>query len=258
MLSEAIVIFDPIFYLASGLAVTCLGLSKSGFVGFGLIATPLLALVVPPAQAVAILLPIMLLQDIISVWAYRHDWDKWNLTVLLPSAALGVVLAWFVAGSVSDSDIRLAVGFIAFGYAVFHSLVYPPIKSKRRPVAMYGIVLGAVAGFTGTLANAAGPPFLLFVLPQQLEKLTFVGTMAIFFTVLNGIKVIPFFALGQFSTQNVATSIMLLPLAVAANFLGIWLVGKMPVRLFYKVAYVLMFFISVALLWQGSIGASRG
>jgi uncharacterized protein len=97
----------------------------------------------------------------------------------------------------------------------------------------------------------------VFVLPQQLEKLTFVGTMAIFFTALNAIKVIPFFALGQFSTRNLGTSAVLLPLAVLSNLLGIWLVRKMPVRLFYKVAYLLVFFIALALIWQGAAGAFR-
>ena len=63
-------------------------------------------------------------------------------------------------------------------------------------------------------------------MPQRLEKLTFVGTMAIFFTVLNAIKLLPFFALGQFSPHNLATSAVLLPLAVATNFLGIRLVRK--------------------------------
>ena len=109
-----------------------------------------------------------------------------------------------------------------------------------------------MSGFTGTLANAGGPPFLLHVLPQRLEKLTFVGTMAIFFTVLNAIKLLPFFALGQFLLRNIATSAVLLPLAVATNVLGIRLVRKTPTLLFYKIAYLLDFFlISLALIWQG-------
>ncbi len=60
-------ITDPVFYLAAIPAVTFLGLSKGGFAGVGLMATPLLALVLPPLQAAAILLPILLLQDVISV-----------------------------------------------------------------------------------------------------------------------------------------------------------------------------------------------
>jgi uncharacterized membrane protein YfcA len=252
MLSETLpIILDPIFYLAAGLAVTCLGLAKGGFIGFGLVATPLLALTISPLQAAAILLPIMLLQDLISAWTYRRDWDGWNIAVTLSGAILGIGAAWTIAASVPDSYVRLTVGLIALAFALNYWSGRTPIGSTSRPAAIRGVFWGAVSGFTGTLANAGGPPLVIYVLPQGLEKLTFVGTMAIFFTVLNTIKLIPFFALGQLSMRNLATSAVLVPLAVATNFLGIWLVRKTPTSLFYKIAYLLVFLISLALIWQG-------
>jgi uncharacterized membrane protein YfcA len=243
---------DPAFCICACLAVTCLGLSKGGFVGFGLVATPLLTLTIPPVNAVAILLPIMLVQDLISAWAYRRDFDRWNIAVMLPGAACGIGTAWLIAAFVPDSYLRLTVGLIGLVFVFNHLSRRRPAESKRRPAAFCGVLLGGVSGLTGTLANAAGPPFLIYVLPQQLEKLTLVGTMAIFFTVLNAIKVMPIFALGQFSTRNLATSIALLPLAVATNFFAISLVRKTPADLFYKIAYILMLFVSIALIWQGA------
>jgi uncharacterized protein len=243
--------FDPIFYLVATLAVTCLGLAKGGFAGVGLVATPLLALVVPPIQAVAILLPIMFLQDLISAWAYRRDWDKWNLLIMLPGVVLGIGAAWLVASSVSDAFVRLAVGLIALVFAL-NRRVGSSSQSRNRSTVVRGIFWGSVSGFTGTLANAGGPPFLIYVLPQKLEKLTFAGTMAIYFAVLNAIKIIPIFVLGQFSPDNLKTSVALLPLAVATNFFGLWLVRKTPTVLFYKIAYILVFFIALALIWQGA------
>ena len=53
-------ITDPLFYLVAIPAVTLLGLGKGGFVGFGMIATPLVALVVQPLEGAAILLPILI------------------------------------------------------------------------------------------------------------------------------------------------------------------------------------------------------
>jgi uncharacterized protein len=67
-------------------------------------------------------------------------------------------------------------------------------------------------------------------------------------------KVLPYFMLGQFSSRNFATSLALLPLAIAANFLGIWLVRKTPQERFYQISYLLMFLISLALLCQGLRG----
>ena len=96
-------ITDPLFYLLAIPALTALGLGKGGFAGIGMISTPLLALRVPPLQAAAILLPILLIQDVISIWIYRRHWSAWNLKVLVPGAVVGVGLAWLFAAYVPSA-----------------------------------------------------------------------------------------------------------------------------------------------------------
>jgi uncharacterized membrane protein YfcA len=240
-------ISDPSFYLAAIPAVTFLGVSKGGFAGVSLLATPLLALVLPPLEAAAILLPILLLQDVISVYVYRRDWDAQTLKVMLPGAIVGIGVAWMLAAHVSDSHVRLAVGVIALGFVLSRWL--GGVRSQaQRPMVPKGLFWGGVSGFTSMLCQAGGPPFQVYVMPQRLAKLTFVGTMTIFFATLNLIKIVPYFALGQFSSTGFATSIALVPLAVATNFLGIWLVRITPVTLFYKVSYILVFLVALALV----------
>jgi len=255
------VITDPLFYLLAIPAVTCLGLAKGGFAGLGMIATPLLALVVPPLEAAAILLPILICQDLISVWTYHRAWSAWNLKVLLPGSVLGVGAAWVFAIYLSNAAIALTVGGIALSFVLYTWLgtglrAYlgrPPTK-PQRPHPALGVLWGALSGFTSTLLQVGGPPFQIHMLPQRLDKFTLVGTTVIFFTILNWMKVVPYLALGQFSLRNLATSALLLPLAVATNFLGIWLVRITPTDRFYRIAYVLMFLIAIALLWQGARG----
>ena len=70
----------------------------------------------------------------------------------------------------------------------------------------------------------------------------------------NAMKIVPYFMLGQFTSANLLTSIALLPVAIAANMAGIWLVRRTPTGLFYQIAYALLLVISVALLWQGFSG----
>jgi len=246
-------IFDPAFCLAAGIAVVFLGLSKGGFAGFGLVATPLLALAVPPVQAAAILLPVMLAQDLFSAWSFRREWDHRIIIATVPAAALGIALAWALAAHLSDAVVRLAVGALGLLFALNHWSGRTPVKSDIRG----GVFWGAVSGFTGTLANAGGPPFLIYALPQQLAKMTFVGTMAIYFAAINTMKLVPFFALGQFSVRNLATSTALLPLAIATNFAGIVLVRKIPSDAFYRMAYALVAMVSIALIWQGATGVPR-
>jgi len=114
-----------------------------------------------------------------------------------------------------------------------------------------------LAGFTSTLAQAGGPPFQVHTLPQRLSKLTLVGTYTIYFAILNVIKIVPYVALGQFSTEGLATSSLLFPLAIASNFLGIWLIRRTPTEVFYKITYGLVFLISLELIRSGTMELLR-
>ena len=85
---------------------------------------------------------------------------------------------------------------------------------------------GALSGFASCIAQAGGPPYQVYALAQNLPKMTYVGTTAIAFATLNWLKVGPYIALGQFSTAGFGTSLVLVPLAVATNLLGFWLVRR--------------------------------
>src|ERR687890_2240541 len=111
-------ITDPLFYAVAVPAVILVGLSKGGFRGLGLLSLPLMALVISPVRAAAIMLPILIVQDTVAVWAYRSQWDGRNLIILLPSAAVGVVLGYLLAEYVSDAGVALAVGLLSVGFAV--------------------------------------------------------------------------------------------------------------------------------------------
>lgn len=248
---------DPVFYFLAIPAVLALGLSKGGFAGVGVISTPLLALYAPPLQAAAILLPIVLVQDAISIWTYRAAWSAWNVKVLGAGAVLGIGIAWALAAYVSDDAVRIMVGLIGVAFVLNAWFGRPP-KVRKRPTVPAGVFWGTLSGFTSTMAQAGGPPFQVYVLPQRLPKLTLVGTTAIFFAAVNVLKIVPYFALGQFSTEALRISVVLLPLAIVTNFIGIWLVRITPNELFYHITYVLVFLISNALLYQGAAAFFRG
>jgi uncharacterized membrane protein YfcA len=243
-------ITDPLFYLLAIPAIVALGLGKGGFAGVGMISTPLLALTMPPLQAAAILLPILLCQDAISVWVYRRQWSGWNLKVLLPGALVGVGVAWLFAAYVPNAYVEIAVGVTGVCFSLYTWFGKVP-RHPHRPSVAVGMFWGSLAGFTSTIIQVGAPPYQIHILPQRLDKLTLIGTTIIFFALVNVMKLVPYFALGQFSTQTLGTSLVLLPFAVASNFVGLWLARRTPTELFYKIAYVLMFLISLGLIWQG-------
>jgi uncharacterized membrane protein YfcA len=244
------VISDPIFYVAAVIGVVFLGLAKGGFSGFGLVATPLIALTVPPVQAAAIVLPILLVQDVLTVWVYRRDWDAWNLKVLLPGAVVGIGAGWALAAYVSEPYIRLALGLITLAF-VLNAWFGAERKIATRPSAISGVLWGALSGFTSMISHAGAPPFQMHLLPQRLDRIVFAATAGVFFAAVNVIKIVPFFLLGQFSAENLATSAVLFPFAIVTNLFGIWLVRVMPTEWFYRVVYFLVFLISLELIRGG-------
>lgn len=252
------IITDPWVYILAVPAVIALGLSKGGFTGIGMISTPLLALVLPPLQAAAILLPIILLQDLLSMWIYRRDWDTWNLKVMLPGAVVGVGCAWLLAAYVQDAVIVLVVGVIALGFAI-NAWWFRNVKPTDlpKPNATLGVGCGALAAFTSTLIQIGAPPYYVFVLPQRLPKMVYVGTTCWFFALVNIMKVAPYAGLGQFTAEGLATSAVLFPLAIAANMVGVWLVRVTPEELFYRLTHILVFVLGVELTRQGVVALLR-
>jgi uncharacterized protein len=253
----ASIITDPLFYVFAVPAVIFLGLAKGGFAGVATAATPLLALYLPPLEAAALLLPILICQDAISVYVYRREWSAWNLKVLMPGAAIGIALGWLFASHVSDDAIRILVGVIALGF-IASAWLHPEHAAPKHSSVPGGLFWGAVSGFTSFASQGGGPPFQVYTLPQRLPKMVFVGTTTVFFAAVNVMKIVPYFMLAQFSAKNFSTSLVLLPMAVMANFAGIWMVKNLPTVQFYRITYILLFILGLVLLWQGASHMSHG
>jgi uncharacterized protein len=248
-------IADPFFYLAAVPGVILVGLSKGGFGGMmGVLAVPMIALTVPPMQAAAIMLPIMLVMDAVALVAWRGVFDRRTLMILLPGGVLGVALGWALAASVTPESVRLVVGLVALAFVLRHMLGdraagEPQPHSPRR-----GLVWGAASGFTSFVSHAGGPPYQMYVVPLRLDPRLFAGTATIFFATINLLKVGPYFALGQFSAANLATSLVLLPLAPLATMAGVRLVKIVRPETFYRVIYVMVFAVALKLIWDGLQG----
>jgi hypothetical protein len=239
---------NPLFLAAALIAVALLGLSKGGFVGLGVAAVPLLSLVVPVPQAAAILVPVLITQDIVSVWIYHRDFSAWNLAALIPGSIAGAVLATLTAAAVSGEVVKLAVGVIALLFVASRMAAPWLERHLPRPGIVSGLIWGTAAGFASTLANAGSPPYQIHVLPQRLPKMTFVGTTALFFAFTNLLKVPSYFVLGQLTWTNLSVGLALVPLAAATNMLGVFMVRRVSMEAFYRIVYVLILLIGLELV----------
>lgn len=247
-------LYDPWFYAVAIPAVILVGLSKGGFAGgVGFVGVPLMALTMSPVQAAAILLPILCLMDIVSVWTWWGVFDRRTLRDMLPGAVLGVGLGWLLAALVTVQMVRLVVGAVAIvfvGRWLYLQLRHGSnhATTPNRPAAGFW---GIVSGFTSFVAHVGGPPFQVYTLPLRLDPKVLSGTTAIFFAITNAIKLVPYFALGQFDATNLAASAVLMPLAPLATLAGAWLVRRMRPEVFYPFTYATVGLIALKLVYDG-------
>jgi uncharacterized membrane protein YfcA len=246
-------LFDPWFYAAAMPAVFLVGLSKGGLGGAAaLIGVPLMALAMPPVQAAAILLPILIVMDIVSLWLWRGSRDMATLRIMLPGAVIGIGIGWLLAAVVTDAMVRLIVGVVALTF--FLRWLVSKIGGREHRAGhsrLRGGFWGTVSGFTSFIAHAGGPPYQVYALALGQEPRIYVGTSVIFFAIVNAIKLVPYFALGQFDASNLAASAVLMPLAPIATFAGAWIVKRMNAAVFYPVMYGMIFIVSVKLIYDG-------
>ena len=234
----------------AGVAVVLLGLAKGGFSGMGALSLPLIAMTISPVQAAAILLPILIVQDVVGVWAFRRTWDGYVLGWMLPGAAAGIALGYLFAASVSPQAVLALVGGVSIVFGAYRLWMdrrgtVPPVS---RSPGWVGSLFGVASGFTSQIAHAGQPPFQLWVLPRGLSRDVLVGTTAIFFAAVNWIKVPAYLALDALTPANLTIAAALLPLAILSTFAGVWLVRRVPPDKFYTAIYWLMIAVGVKLV----------
>lgn len=246
---------DPWAIAAAVIAVIVLGLAKGGLGGVGMLVVPVMALVIPPVQAAAIVLPLLIVSDAISVWAWRGSWDKRTLLLMLPGAMIGIGIGWLTAALVSDAAVRLIVGGIAVAFVLRWLVQTAAQRATARPQhAGKASFWGAVAGYTSFVAHAGGPPYQVYAMPLGQDARTYTGTNVAFFAIVNLVKLVPYFALGQFDSANLTTSAVLAPLAIVATLAGAAIIRRMSTETFYRITYGLAFVLGLKLIWDGVQG----
>ncbi|MDO8248118.1 MAG: sulfite exporter TauE/SafE family protein [Rhodoferax sp.] len=243
-------ITDPYFYAVTIPAVLLLGVSKSGFgAGFGSLAVPMMALAVTVPEAAAILMPVLLVMDVLGMAAFRNDFDMKLLKFLLPCGLAGIVIGALLFKVLDAHTVAGIVGGFTLLFLA-QRLLFPPKVDSAPPPKWLGALLTATSGFTSFIAHAGGPPISAYVIPLRLSPVKFTATMAFFFFIINLAKWIPYAWLGLLDTRNMATSLVLLPIAPIGVWVGVRLARRISPVLFYRLLYLGMFLTGTKLVWD--------
>jgi uncharacterized membrane protein YfcA len=238
-----------LFFVTAGASAFLVGASKGGLPMVGAVGVPLLALVMPPLAAAALLLPVYIVSDMVGLWAYRKQYSTRNLAILVPAMVFGVGLGWATARITEEWMVTLLVGLVGLYYCA--TVLVRKANAPPRPADVpRGVFWGTIAGFTSFVSHTGGPPYQTYVLPQKLPKMVFAGTSTIVFAIINLVKLVPYWALGQFNPTNLEMAAILSPIAVAGALIGYRLTAVIPERIFYRLLEVALFLISLKLIHE--------
>ncbi|WP_235888930.1 sulfite exporter TauE/SafE family protein [Maritimibacter alexandrii] len=234
---------DLMFFLVAIPAVIFAGISKGGFgSGAAFAATPLLALILEPGQAVGLMLPLLMLMDVTALKPYWKKWDRFAALMLILGAIPGVALG-AVFYHLADPDVfRLLIGAVAIGFVAFQlARKLGLLRPARQPMGRTGgLISGTVGGFTSFVSHAGGPPAAVFLLSRGLDKTTYQATTVLVFWAINLMKFVPYMFLGIFTWQSLKADLILIPAAVIGVWLGVKLHDIIPERLYFTITYTLL------------------
>lgn len=241
---------DPLVLTLAALAALLVGLSKGGLSLIGSIAVPMLALVISPVTAAALLLPIFVVSDMFGLWSYRREFDRRNLIILVSAGVVGIGFGWATASIITERWVGFIVGIIGVTFCINawrqrHVVLQPKPADVPR-----GVFWGTLMGFSSFVSHSGGPPYQVYVLPQQLPKTVYAGTTTIVFAVVNAVKLLPYWALGQLNAGNLKTSAWLMPIAIAGTFIGVRLVRILPQKTYFAIVQTALFVVSIKLIWD--------
>src|SRR5687768_11739896 len=239
-------------YVAFVIAVLgfLIGFSKGGFGGLGALLTPILALVLPVASAVGVLLPMLMIGDVFAVYMYWKEWDFDLIKRMLPDGVVGALAGTALLSWLPPDSLRIALGIFVLVLVVYKLLSDRIQAIRYDPRPWHAPAAGFLAGVASGMFNYGGPAVSSYLLLQKLKPRPFIATTAIYFALLNLIKVPGFLYTGVLNVPLLFSLWWVFPFIPV----GIWVARITLTRVspsaFEWIIIVLLIFSSLWLLWQ--------
>jgi uncharacterized membrane protein YfcA len=241
---------DTPLILMIGLVAFLIGLSKGGLGGTaGALATPMLALVMPADKVIGLILPILMLGDVFAVALHWRHWNRSLVILLIPGSIAGVIVGTLLITNAPTETLRTLLGVIIliFGlYKLFEKRILSKLVYRSR--SWHGLVAGTVTGFSSALAHTGGPPVSIYLLMQNVTPRVFIATSALFFLILNWIKV-PFYMYADlFDSELLRRIAWILPLVPIGVVIGRWVIVRVNAVTFERIIVSLLLINAVLLI----------
>ncbi len=228
-----------------------IGIAKTGISGAGMLVVPILAGIFGGRPSAGLLLPMLCFGDIFGV-TYYHRHAEWrHIWRLMPWTAAGIAIGLFVGAAVTDLQFNRMLSFI-----ILAGLAVMIWRGQRGDVPnvpehwWFAAIMGLAGGFTTMIGNAAGPVMALYLLSMRLPKYAYIGTVAWFFMIVNLAKVpLHIFVWHTITVRTVTLDVVMIPSIALGACMGIWIVRKIPEKVFRWVIVAMTALAAVKLLY---------
>ena len=256
---EALQATPLFFWFICMMSVMAVSVSKSGFGGaLGSLSTPILLFVLPPKVALGVLLPLFLITDVWVVYIWRNFLNLRFVLIMCAFGVAGQLAGWLLFDYFSDRMLTGLIGVVGITTALNYArqIVSPNGETSEEVGArmmrrLWPRAFGwcGLSGLASFVSLSGGIPAQIFLLPHGLARQAFVGTMSVYFFVINVTK-LPFYSdLGLFTVDTITLSAMLVPIIPFGVVLGKWLNRKLSDRIFYHFSHIVLFAMSAKLLY---------
>ena len=242
------------FFVCAVISVTILGISKSGFgAGLGTLSLPLMASQAPINEALAIMLPLLIVIDLVGLRRYIKNANWGILKIVIPPAIAGLLLGMIFFTAITPQVLTLSIGIFTLLFLI-QNLAMSRIEAKEtKSYPWLGRAMGLTSGFTSFVAHIGGPPITVYMLREKLLPMVYTSTLGVFFTVMNFGKLGPYAYLDLLNYKQLATSIILLPCAPVGVYFGFYLAKRISMKWYYRTVRFFLLIASIKLISDGLI-----
>lgn len=216
--------------------------------GFPLIATPMVALLLDIRTAITILIIPNIVMDITQIFRGTFSpslFQRFSWLLLLTVA--GVFLGTKVLVTLPIWALNLTLGvmvllFVASSFFRFRLEISPEMEGLLSPV------VGLASGFLNGMTNAASPALVIYLYSLKLAKTEFVKSIATIFMVTKVSQLIAVSTWNLFNFSTLSLSLLVTLLCLIGFYAGLKTQDRVNQRTFNRGLLVLLFLIGVMLV----------
>jgi len=222
-----------------GLAIFLFSAILQGLTGFGfsILAIPLITLFISPKTAVPILLIYSMIINIVVLYSARKAVNIKKIWILLVAGIITMPLGTHLLVIMNENLLKIFIGSMILIFGILLLIGFRKQFANEK-IAM--LPVGMISGLLGGSISISGPPIILFLSNQDVDKHTFRGNLAAYFFILN-LFTVPVYYLNGLLTKNVWDySLTFLPGLLIGVVVGNLLSHKIKDNHFKKLTLILL------------------